>query len=198
MAAGQGIEPQFYGSEPYVLPLDDPAIATARLLLYFNLKYAIIQLNVLQKLLKFLDKIWPAEIVYAHCDIPCGIYTTHRAMVAAQTVEKMVVKLLELTPPGEGTAKERWLAYENAASRMVMNKEEAAKECKSELLILWTDYFKEEHLKMFPDLHETFWKAAKLCSKNKQNVDLQSAQELRKAVAEIDEMFRVAEASKKK
>lgn len=150
---------------------------------------------MIQKFLRFIDKIYPAEIVYAHCDIPCGIYTTHRAMVAAQTVEKMVTLLQDLMPPGSGASKEERLAYENATSRMVMNKEEAAKECKSELLILWTDYFKPEHLEKFPNLHETFWKAAKLCSKNKQNVDLQAAQELRKAVAEIDEMF---EASKKK
>ena len=153
---------------------------------------------MIQSILKFLDKIWPAEIVYAHCDIPCGIYTTHRAMVAAQTVEKMVSKLLELTPPGEGTAKEEWLAYENSAVRMVMNKEEAARECKSELLILWTDYFKPEHLKTFPNLHKIFWKAAKLCSENKQHADLPAAQELRKAVAEIDQMYQAAEAMKKK
>jgi len=56
-------------------------------------------------------------------------------------------------------------------------------------LILWTDFFKPEHLKMFPNLHETFWKAAKLCSTNKQEVSIEHAQELVKAVDEIAEIF---------
>jgi nickel superoxide dismutase len=72
---------------------------------------------------------------------------------------------------------------------MVMVKEEHAQICKKELLILWTDYFKLEHLEKFPDLHDKFWKAAKLCSKNKQSVDLKLAEELVKAVDEIAEIF---------
>ena len=32
---------------------------------------------------------------------------------------------------------------------------------KKELLILWTDFFKAEHLATFPDLHDTFWKVAR-------------------------------------
>ena len=40
LAAGQGIEPQFDGSEPSVLPLDDPAILTFYLLLLTSL-YAV-------------------------------------------------------------------------------------------------------------------------------------------------------------
>ena len=51
---------------------------------------------------------------------------------------------------------------------------------------------------MFPDLHETFWKAAKLCSYNKQHVDLAKSQELMDAVARISELFGKAEAAKQK
>ncbi|MBI2642012.1 MAG: superoxide dismutase, Ni, partial [Candidatus Wildermuthbacteria bacterium] len=64
-----------------------------------------------------------------------------------------------------------------------------AQKCKEELLILWTDYFKPEHLEMFPALHETFWKAAKLCSKVKQEVSMEAAKELEKAVQEIADIF---------
>ena len=46
-------------------------------------------------------------------------------------------------------------------------KEEQAQMAKQELLILWTDYFKPEHLSGFPDLREVFWKAAKLTSDGK-------------------------------
>ena len=81
---------------------------------------------------------------------------------------------------------------------MVTTKEQHAQLCKQELLILWTDYFKPETLPVFADLHETFWKAAKLCSYNKQHVDLAKAQELMDAVAKISDMFNKAEAAKKK
>lgn len=159
-------------------------------------------------LLKFFDHIASPATVEAHCDIPCGIYTPNPAQVAAQTVEKMVQKLLELkTPafaeasagkPADSKSEEAMLAYLNSVTRMVATKEEHAQKCKEELLILWTDYFKEEHLKMFPQLHETFWKAAKLCSKNKQEVNLEAAGQLRKAVDEIATMFTKAEEEKTK
>jgi len=70
---------------------------------------------------------------------------------------------------------------------MILTKEVHAQKCKEELLILWTDYFKPEHLEKFPDLHTTFWNAAKLCSQNKQHVDEKLAQSL------VDETNRIAE-----
>lgn len=82
-------------------------------------------------------------------------------------------------------------------SRFTQVKEEHAQICKEQLLILWTDYFKEEHLDMFPNLHETFWKAAKLCSTNKQEVNMQAAQDLQKAVDEIAEIFERTKGAKK-
>lgn len=145
------------------------------------------------------------KIVYAHCDIPCGIYTPHIAQTAAETVEKMAQKLMELKIPafaetsaGKPDEQKAMLAYLNSATRMIAEKEEEAQKCKDELLILWTDYFKPEHLVMFPGLHEAFWRAAKLCSKNKQEVNLGAAQELRKAVDEIAGMFEKAESLKSK
>ena len=32
----------------------------------------------------------PATTVYAHCDVPCGIYDPHQAELAARTVARMV------------------------------------------------------------------------------------------------------------
>ena len=122
---------------------------------------------MIRKLLKFLDKISPAEIVYAHCDVPCGLYDTTAMLMAAATMKKMVQKMQELETPSKDATKEKWLAYKNSLTRMIMEKEEQGEICKKELLILWTDYFKQEHMGMFPNLHETFWKAAKLVSKNK-------------------------------
>lgn len=86
----------------------------------------------------------------------------------------------------------------NSLARYIAVKEEHAQKCKQELLILWTDYFKPEHLDAFPNLHETFWEAAKLCSKAKQEVSMETAQALKKAVDEIAEMFQKAEEVKQK
>lgn len=191
MVPGQGIEPRFPRPERGVRPLDDPGI-----FLNIILNYVIIQ-SMFQKVLKFLDKILPAEIVYAHCDVPCGIYETSGMLTAAATIEKMVQKLEALEKPRADAPEEERLVYENTLTRIILEKEEQGEICKKELLILWTDYFKPEHLEMFPNLHETFWKAAKLCSKNKQNVSREAVEELKAAIQEINRIFKEAEKSKK-
>ena len=137
-------------------------------------------------------------IAFAHCDIPCGIYSPWIATLAARTVWTMVKKILDLKTPQDGASEVAFHAHHNTIARMVRVKEDHAETCKRELQILWSDYFKPEHLAMFPDLHDTFWKAAKLCSYNKQHVDLAKAQELLDAVAKISELFQKAEAAKKK
>ena len=42
---------------------------------------------------------------------------------------------------------------------------------------------------MFPDLHDTFWKAAKLCSAAKVNVSLEDATALMAAIEDIHMKF---------
>ncbi len=152
-------------------------------------------MSILFKIFKILDKVKPAKIAYAHCDIPCGIYNSFPSMMAAQTVLKMVQKIKEL--PTDGTP-EQMLQARNSFVRMVQIKEEHAQLCKKEILILWTDYFKPEHLKMFPELHEKVWKTCKLCSKNKQEINEESAKQLIEAVHEIGHMWDIAEEEKRK
>jgi len=146
----------------------------------------------MKKILRLIDKFFAPQAVYAHCDVPCGIYDPRPAQIAAETIIKMVEKI-ETLPKANPTVEDR-----NLFVRAVLTKEEHARKCKEELLILWTDFFKGEHLEMFSDLHETFWKAAKLCSKNKQEVNMEAALELKKAVDEIAEMFAKAKAAVKK
>ena len=126
--------------------------------------------------------------VYAHCDGPCGVYDPASARVAAEAVLSMTKKLLALTPPSS-TNSEDWSAYNNTFSRYVAVKEEQAKETKKEILILWTDYFKPVHLETYPDLHDTIWKAAKLCSACKVNIDQSQAEELMNYVEKIHNIF---------
>lgn len=130
-----------------------------------------------------LIKILPTKPIFAHCDIPCGIYDPHNAQLAAKTVLTMVQKINQL--PTENPQ----VVDRNNFVRMVNVKEQHAEICKREILILWTDYFKEEHLKKFPHLHKLIWKTAKLCSKNKQNIDEKLAKELIEEVNKIAEIF---------
>lgn len=146
---------------------------------------------MIKNLLIAISKFLPTRVVYAHCDVPCGIYDPKPAQIAAATVLKMVQKIVELDE-----RKDMSVGAFNSIVRYIWTKEEHARKCKEEILILWTDFFKQEHLKMFPNLHETFWKAAKLCSINKQEVSIEHAQELVTAVDEIAEMFQKTKSSK--
>ena len=149
-------------------------------------------------LVRLVDRLLGIEPLYAHCDVPCGIYDPHLAAVSAKTVHTMNKKLTDLPTPSSSASPNEVLEHRNTIVRMVQTKEAHAQLCKQELLILWTDYFKPENAAPFPDLHETFWKAAKLCSYNKQHVDQAKSQELMDAVAKISDMFNKAEAAKKK
>src|SRR5947208_2105337 len=106
--------------------------------------------------------IAPRLVAHAHCDIPCGIYDPTAAKIAADTVAKMIEKITGATGSDD--------ASRNTYIRSIAVKEEHAQICKKELLILWTDNFKPEHLEKYPKLHDTIWKAAKLFSKNKQRL----------------------------
>ena len=130
----------------------------------------------------------PAEAVQAHCDGPCGVYDPASARVAAEAVLSMTKKLKGMEAPAAGDAA-ALATYNNTFSRYVAIKEEAAAKAKKELMILWTDYFKPDHLATFPDLHDTFWKAAKLCSACKVNIDQAKAEELMTAVEKVHGMF---------
>jgi nickel superoxide dismutase len=152
----------------------------------------------MSRLSDLLDRLLGIEPGYAHCDVPCGIYDPHTAALAAKTVHTMNTKITALKFPDMSASMQDQLEHRNTLVRMVQTKEDHARICKNELLILWTDYFKPENAGAFPDLHETFWKAAKLCSYNKQHVDPAKSQELMDAVAKIADYFAKAEAAKKK
>tara|TARA_B100000073_G_scaffold342376_1_gene345373 strand:+ start:386 stop:859 length:474 start_codon:yes stop_codon:yes gene_type:complete len=143
---------------------------------------------MLNNLLKSILTKQSTSRVHAHCDGPCGVYDPASARVAAEAVLSMTKKLIALVPP-ESTNSEEWASYSNTFSRYVAVKEEQAKEAKTEILILWTDYFKPVHLETYPDLHETIWKAAKLCSACKVNIDLSQAEELMSQIEKIHNIF---------
>lgn len=130
----------------------------------------------------------PAETASAHCDGPCGVYDPSSARIAAEAAVSMTKKIIALTPPDPSDAK-AMAAYLNTLTRYVAIKEEQAHLAKTELLVLWTDYFKPPHLEAYPNLHDIFWKATKLCSSVKVEVSAEHAAELMEAVEEIHNIF---------
>ena len=144
---------------------------------------------MINKITTQIKKYFPAtEIVEAHCDGPCGVYDPASARIAAEAVLSMTQKILALEPPADDNA-QAMAAYANTLSRYVQIKEEQAHLAKTELLVLWTDYFKPVHLEDYPDLHDTFWNAAKLCSATKVGVDLDAANQLMAAIENIHNIF---------
>ena len=137
---------------------------------------------MISKLAQSINRNLPAPVAEAHCDGPCGVYDPSSARIAAEAAVSMTKKLLALENNGD-------VAYHNTFSRFVAIKEEQAHLAKEELLVLWTDYFKPHHLEAYPDLHTTFWKAAKLCSTVKVEVNAEHAAELMAAIKEIHEIF---------
>jgi nickel superoxide dismutase len=78
---------------------------------------------------------------------------------------------------------------DNNFIRMVMTKEKHAERVKRELAILWGDYFKPEHLKTFPELHDKIWQALKQASAVKQHLSVEECDKLIAQVSEIADIF---------
>ena len=131
-----------------------------------------------------IKNIFPARMtVSAHCDGPCGVYDPASARIAAEAVLSMTKKILALDPGDHSRA------AANSLTRYISIKEEQAQLAKTDLLVLWTDYFKPQHLEQYPDLHDTFWQAAKLCSAVKVEVSLEKAEALMKIINKIHNIF---------
>lgn len=122
------------------------------------------------------------KTVYAHCDIPCGVYETDTMTHSAETCRRMIQKI-------EGLGQLDDIEKHNTFVRSVMNKEKHAQKVKKELYILWSDYFKPEHVEKYPDLHDKLWKAAKQASTVKQTVSMDEAEKLNEMVHEIVHLF---------
>jgi nickel superoxide dismutase len=118
----------------------------------------------------------PTRVAHAHCDLPCGVYDPAQARIEAESVKGCQQKYQDSDDP---VFKERAVAI----------KEERADLVKHHLWVLWTDYFKPDHLAKFPQLHDTFWNATKLAGESKKSEDPAQGQKLLDAIGEIDKIF---------
>ena len=111
------------------------------------------------------------------------------AQIAALTVVRMVQLIQGLQKPDAGASKEEWDTYTMQISRYTAVKEEHAKMCEHEIVVLWTDYFKADHLQKHPNLHDVVWRTTKLTSTVKQQINMDAAQQLLAGCQEIAEIF---------
>ena len=125
----------------------------------------------------------PVKTIYAHCDIPCGIYDPHNMQMAAHTVIRMTQMIMDLED-GDDHKK-----FAHQMARLVKVKEEHGELLKHEVRVLWGDYFKPEHLEKYPDLNDLVFKTLKLASKTRQEINMKAAEELLANTQKIAEIF---------
>jgi nickel superoxide dismutase len=133
-------------------------------------------MRILPRILTTAERVLGTTTASAHCDLPCGVYDPAQARIEAESVQKIIEKYLESSD-------------ELFRHRAILIKEDRADLVKHHLWVLWTDYFKPEHLKKHPELHDMFWKATKLAGEAKHTVDPKVAQQLLDAINDIDKIF---------
>ncbi len=138
---------------------------------------------------RLVDAVHPPRAVYAHCDIPCGIYDPYEAQISALTVLRMDQLIGELAAPAMDAKPEDRAAYVAKLSRYTAVKESHSERVKSEVRIIWGDYFTPDHAKQYPQIHDVSWKILKQASKTRQGTSLADALELVKQVQEFAELF---------
>ncbi|OGD84220.1 superoxide dismutase, Ni [Candidatus Curtissbacteria bacterium RBG_13_40_7] len=138
-------------------------------------------------MIRLIDYIFKPQAVYAHCDVPCGIYDPHEAQMAAHTVIRMT-KMLDELPLASDKVEDR-KKFVHQVSRLTKVKEEHAELVKHQIRIIWGDYFKAELLEKNKDLHNLVFKIMKLASKARQEINLETAQELLESVQKFAEIF---------
>jgi nickel superoxide dismutase len=127
----------------------------------------------------------PRRVVHAHCDLPCGVYDPAQARIEAESVKAIQARYKDAEK--FKTAGE---SVEDYRTRALAIKEARADLVKEHLWVLWTDYFKPEHLEKHPELHDMFWKATKEAGLAKKAQDPEQGQKLLDAIDEIDKVFK--------
>lgn len=145
-------------------------------------------MRIEKRLLDIMDNLIRFEVAYAHCDYPCGIYDPYMAQYDVHTVIRMVELINSMKLPLPSNESEV-IEFQHNLSRSTAIKEDFAERCKHELRILWGDYFKPDHLKDYPELHNLFFTAMHQASKCRQTRDMKEAEQLLETVLQISEMF---------
>ena len=121
----------------------------------------------------------PKTVVHAHCDLPCGVYDPAQARIEAESVEGDHREV-----PGRTTTR-------RSRPGPLIIKEQRADLVKHHLWVLWTDYFKPEHLEKYPQLHDAVLEGHQAGRRGGREGphDPAVAQQLLDQIAEIDTIF---------
>jgi nickel superoxide dismutase len=138
-----------------------------------------------QKTFALINRLFPQEDAFAHCDIPCGIYDPHYAQVAALSVLRMVQLIEAMEAPAmDKGARDK---YMHALARYTKVKDDHAELVKHEIRIIRGDFFKADNSPK--DLGETVDAIMKTASKARQNIDKEAAEQLLDLVNKFAEAF---------
>jgi nickel superoxide dismutase len=140
---------------------------------------------MIYKLIETLDKRFRFDLAHAHCDIPCGIYDPHPALIAALTVVRMIDLMTDLQNKGGSQD----LAFQNSMARYISVKEEHAEKVKHEVRVIWGDYMKQPQFDKHPDTQELVHQIMMQASKARQSVDREAAVQLVESVNKFAEYF---------
>jgi len=113
----------------------------------------------------------PATTVYAHCDVPCGIYDRTRPSLRPE--RSPAWSSCSASCPRK-TRPRRIARSSFAASRSRNSTRDREARDPGHLERL----LQARTPGRYPDIHDRTWKILKLASKNKQNIDAQAAAEL--------------------
>ena len=141
------------------------------------------------KLLRIIDRIFPPQTVFAHCDVPCGIYDPHQVQLAAHTVLRMTNMIDELQASSAEPPFEERKRIISQIARLTKVKEEHAELVKHEIRVIWGDYLKDEHIKKHKSIHRLVFGIMKQASAARQNVDIKASNELLVMVQKFAEIF---------
>ncbi|MGH8975326.1 MAG: superoxide dismutase, Ni [Acidimicrobiia bacterium] len=133
-------------------------------------------MSVAARLFSAFERVRPPVPAHAHCDLPCGVYDPAQARIEAESVKAI---------------QEKYQSSDDEAfrQRAILIKEERADLVKHHLWVLWTDYFKPNHLEKYPQLHDIFWQATKAAGDSKKSLDPSQGEKLLGLIGEIDKIF---------
>ena len=134
-------------------------------------------MNLIERILR------PNHVANAHCDLFCGVYDPAQAKIEALSCLKTAQKYHESDD-------------EVFSARAIAIKEERAELVKHHLSVLWTDFFTDEHVEQFPQLHDLFWRAIRGASSAKKTMDPAVSQGVVDLIDEISDIFWQTEKAK--
>ena len=119
---------------------------------------------------------------FAHCDGPCGHYETDTLRNSALTCRKLVDKIAALGENPAGAELQQLI-------RLTKIKDDHALICKTQVYILWSDYFKPAHYERYPRLAQQLYQLAQTCSQVRQTAGVAPVEALLDQVAGLEKIF---------